>query len=89
MIQSLASDFMLKSGWYDNVFQISGVLQQYITRAVVGGRCMTANNKMYHVKQNISYSDACSLYPSAMYQMEGFLEGLPKLLTNLSHEFLK
>ena len=44
-IQSLASDFMLKSGCYNNVFQISGVLQQYIASAVVGGRCMTANNK--------------------------------------------
>ena len=50
-IQSLASDFMLKSGCYDNVFQISCVLQQYITRAVVGGRSVTANNKLYHVKK--------------------------------------
>ena len=45
-IQSLASDLMLKSGCSDDVFQISGVLQQYTTRAVVGGRCMTSNNKM-------------------------------------------
>ena len=44
-IQSLATELMLKSGCYNNVFQISGVLQQYITRAFVGGRCMTANNK--------------------------------------------
>ena len=36
-IQSLASNFMLNSGCYNNVFQISGVLQQSITRAVVGG----------------------------------------------------
>ena len=48
-IQSLASDFMLKSGCYNNVFQISGVLQQYKTRAVVGGICMTATNEMYHL----------------------------------------
>ena len=41
-IQSSAFGFMLKSGCYDNVFQISGVLQQCITRAAVGGRCMTA-----------------------------------------------
>ena len=33
--------------------------------------------------------EACSLYPSAMYYMDGLLEGLPKVLTNLSHEFLK
>ena len=88
-IQPLASELMLKSGCYNNVFQISGVLQQYITRAVVGGRCMTANNKMYHVKKKIAYFDACSLYPPAMYQMEGFLEGLPKALRNTSYEFLK
>ena len=88
-IQSLASDCMLNSGCYNNVFHISGVLQQYITRAVVGGICMTANNHMYHVKQNIADVDACSLYPSAMYQMEGCLEGLPKALRNTSYEFLK
>ena len=50
---------------------------------------MTANNKMYHVKQKITDFGACSLYPSAMYQMEGCLEGLPKALTNLSYESLK
>ena len=36
-IQSLASDVMLKRGCNNNVFQISGVLQQYITRVVDGG----------------------------------------------------
>ena len=53
-------------------------MQQYITRAVVGGRCMTANNKMCQVKKTIADVDACSLYPSAMYYMDGLLEGLPK-----------
>ena len=62
---------MLKSDCYDNVFRISGVLQQYISRCVVGRRCMTANNKIYHVK-TITHFDACSLYPSAMYFMDGF-----------------
>ena len=47
-IQSLASSFMLKSGWYENVFQISGVLQWFISRFVVGGRVMTNSN-------NVSY----------------------------------
>ena len=51
-IQSLASSFMLKSGCYENVFQISGVLQQFISRCVVGGRVMTNPNEMYHVKNN-------------------------------------
>ena len=50
---------------------------------------MTANNKMYHVINKISDFDACSLYPSAMYFMEGFLQGLPKALNNLSYDFFK
>ena len=37
-IQSLASSFMVKSGCYENVFQISGVLQQLMSRCVVGGQ---------------------------------------------------
>ena len=59
-IQSLASSFMLKSGCYENVFQTSGVLQQFISRSVVGGRVMTNSNKMYHVKKKTADLDACS-----------------------------
>ena len=87
-IQSLASAYRL-SGCYDSVYQISGILQQYITRCVVEGRVMTANNKMYHVINELADFDACSLYPSAMYFMEGFLQGLPNILNNLSYDFLK
>ena len=88
-IQSMASSFMLKSGCYDNVYQISGVIQQFITKCVVGGRVMTNPNKQYQVKGNIADFDACSLYPSAMYFMEGFLKGLPNVLSDASYEFLK
>ena len=45
--------------------------------------------KNYHVNKNIATFDACSLYPSAMYFMLGFLMGLPKVLQNLSYDFLK
>ena len=40
-IQSMASSFMLKPGCYDNVYQVSGVIQQFISKCVVGGRVMT------------------------------------------------
>ena len=40
-IQSMASKSMLFTGCYGNVYQISGVLQQFISRCVVGGRTMT------------------------------------------------
>ena len=80
---------MLKSGCYEHVFQASGVLQQFISRCVVGGRVMTNSNEMYNVKKKTADFDACSLYPSAMYFIDGFLEGLPKVLTNTSYDFLK
>ena len=51
-IQPLASPLMLKSGCYENVFQISGVFQQLISLcAVGGGGVLTNSNKMYHVKK--------------------------------------
>ena len=88
-VQSMTSTFMLKSGCYQNVYQISGALQQFITKCEVGGRVATASNKQYHVKKKTADVDACSLYPSAMYKMSGFLEGKPKALRNTSYEFLK
>ena len=56
---------------------------------MVGGRVATASNKRYHFKRKITYSDACSLYPSAMYEMDELLEGKPQVLRNTSYEFLK
>ena len=48
---------------------------------------MTNSNKQYHVKRRIADFDACSLYPSAMYFMGGFLKGLPNVLSDTSYEF--
>ena len=50
---------------------------------------MANSNKQYHVKKEIADFDACSLYPSAMYCMGGFLEDRHKLLNYKSYEFLK
>ena len=44
-LQSMASSFMLKSGCYGNVYQVSGVIQQCISKCVVGGRVMTNSKK--------------------------------------------
>ena len=40
------------------------------------------------LNKNITHFDACSLYTSAMYHMDGCLEGLPKVLAHLPYEFL-
>ena len=90
-IQSMASSFMLKPGCYDNVYQIFGVIQQVITKCVVGGRVMANSNKQYHVKKKIADFDACSLYPSAMYVIGGFFskDCLMYYVGDTSNEFLK
>ena len=80
---------MLKSGCYCNVYQVSGVIQQLISRCVVGGRVMTNSNKQYHVKKKTADFDACSLYPSAMHYIDGFLEDKPKVIIDKSYDFLK
>ena len=43
---------------------------------------------MHQVKPKTADFDACSLYPSVMFFMDGFLEGLPKVLTTTSYDFL-
>ena len=88
-IQSMASTFMLTPSCYDHVYQFRGAIRQFINKCVVGGRVMCNSNKQYHVKNKIADFDACSLYPSAMYFMKGFLKGVPKILNDTSYEFLK
>ena len=62
-IQSMASTLMLNSGCYQNVYHISGVLQQLITKCVVGCRVMCNSNEQYRVKRKLADFDACSLCP--------------------------
>ena len=88
-IQSLASDYKLKSGCYDDVAMFSGVVQHYISNCIVGGRCMTNSNKMYHVERKLADFDGVSLYPSSMHRISGYLKGKPKVLKNLSYDFIK
>ena len=85
----MASTCILKNGCYDNVYQVAGAIQQFISRCVVGCRVMTNSNKQYHVKKKTADFDACSLYPSAMHYMDGLLEDKPKVILDKSYEFLK
>ena len=50
---------------------------------------LTRIRRQYHVKKKIADFDACPLYPSAMYFMEGFLKGLPNVSSDTSYELLK
>jgi len=88
----LSYNYLKKQGCFDGCYELSGIPRDFIQKCVVGGRCMTNNNKKYRVKQGkIADYDAVSLYPSAMYRMEGFLKGKPIVLNEnqLNYDFLK
>lgn len=48
------------------VYKVNSILQEFILKACHGGRCMTARNRKWHIKDEILNIDAVSLYPSAM-----------------------
>lgn len=81
-LPQLADDFFKSKGVYNGCYSISGVAQDFIRKCAIGGRVMTSNNEKWHVKdKKISDFDAVSLYPSAMKRLDGYLKGLPKVLT--------
>jgi len=92
-IASIAQTHLIKMGCYDGVEAVSGVVREFIQKCVVGGRCMTTNNQKHSFtggkKIKLADYDACSLYPSAMYRMEGFLMGKPQVLTDADINLLK
>mgnify|MGYP001593031573 CR=1 FL=1 len=88
-IPQLAYYYGVNEFVFEGVYELSGQCREFIQRCVVGGRTMCRDNKSFHVKKNLQDFDAVSLYPSAMHRMEGLLMGKPKVITNLSYDFLK
>jgi hypothetical protein len=85
-LASMADNYLKYTGCYKDVYQLSGVPRDFIQKCVVGGRTMCKQNKKQI--RNIDYADydACSLYPSAMCRMKGFLRGIPKVIYNFEPE---
>lgn len=88
-IASLAHKYFVNEGCYDDVKLLGGIPQTFIQGCVVGGRTMTAKNEKIVVDEVLNDFDAVSLYPSAMARMPGFLKGCPKVIENLSYEWLQ
>ena len=81
-ISSLAHQYMVNEGVYDEVASLAGVPRAFLQKSLVGGRCMTRDNKKWWLKGRINDMDAVSLYPSSMVRMGGYLKGIPKVLQN-------
>lgn len=88
-IASLAHRYLLKNGVYDDVNQLSGIPRAFIQKCVVGGRVMCSDNKKSSKKVKMADYDGVSLYPSSMARMEGYLKGIPKVITDLNPLSLK
>ena len=81
-LPQLADMYFKSQGCHDYCFSLSGVAQDFIRKCAVGGRVMTAKNEKWHVKgEKINDFDANGLYPSGTTRLNGFLQGLPQVLT--------
>lgn len=89
---SIANKYMLNQGVYEDTYQISGTIREFINKCMVGGRTMVRENTKCHIKEKVDDFDAVSLYPSAMKRLGeigGYLKGKPKVIKNLTYDFLK
>ena len=79
-LPSIAYNFLIKEGVFDDCFNLAGPPLFFIRRCVLGGRCMLQRNQKRDVSGDIADFDAVSLYPSAMARLYT-LKGLPKIIT--------
>lgn len=83
-VPQYATHILGMSGCFDKVYKLKGILADYISRSVVGGRCMIRDNIPHECTKDVEDFDACSLYPSAMERIAnsnngGFPIGKPEL----------
>lgn len=87
-ISNLAFEILEKSNCLKDCYSLSSIPREFIAKTIVGGRTMTRNNKKcinrtkYNDRICLGDFDACSLYPSAIKRLSGFLKGIPKILKN-------
>ena len=79
-IPSIITNIFMKEGIFKDCYELSGLPREFITKAMIGGRCMTANNEKHAQNIKINDLDATSLYPTAMTKIKGFVKGAPKAL---------
>ena len=85
----LAQRFMEINKVFDDVYMVSSTPREYMMKCIEGGRVMCADNEKHKIELRVADFDAVSLYPSAMDRLGGYLKGKPKVLKDLSYEFLQ
>lgn len=80
-ISSIANRYMeIHCYWPNgNLYDLSNKPRDFMSRCVIGGRCMLRDNEKQKTDERLVDFDAVSLYPSAMNRLYT-LEGIPKVL---------
>lgn len=77
-ISSFGHAIMSENGAYDDIYQVSGNLREFISRAINGGRVNILESVICkEINEILNDLDATSLYPSAMDRLTNEM-GLPK-----------
>ena len=80
-IPALAKDLIAEAVLnYKNISLVAGELQEFLRKAIYGGRTMTSQNLPWLYKGLIASCDYCSLYPSAMSDLYT-IKGKPEIMT--------
>lgn len=92
-IASISDSFIINSGCYEDIYEISGNLNRYIMNSIRGGRTCCGDNKKHFLNEEIMDFDAVSLYPSAMYRLikenYGFPSGKAKEIDSKNYDIIK
>lgn len=69
-ISSLSNKYFALNGCFDGVYEMTGSLRDYASRAITGGRVQALKEtKKQNIYEKISDMDGVSLYPSAIYRL--------------------
>ena len=84
----IARKLLQNTECYKDCYAHNGAFLSYMSNFCVGGRVMCSNNKKQIVETVTDALDANSLYPSAIDELGGYLQGKPKPLTSKNYEDL-
>jgi uncharacterized protein YbaR (Trm112 family) len=81
-ISSIANNLLEREVYNKNgnIFELANASREFISKCVLGGRCMCCDNEKQFSEEKVVDFDTVSLYPSAMNRLYD-LEGIPVVLS--------
>ena len=76
-ITQFAHEYMTNEGCYNRIYKFNNNIREFLQKQIKGGIVQTRNNKKWKINIELNDFDGVSLYPSAMYYIDGLAKGLP------------